>query len=935
MAEPLVRDDAASEGVLGRARRSRGASLEIAPGEVHAPDRPERRRQVDAHQDPDRRLPPRRRRGRCSPGRRSWICRPRARRRRPGIATIHQELNLVPLRSVTENIVLGYEPRRRWGAIDWRAAHARAREILARFGDRASTCARRSATIPPPSSSSSPSPARSRSTPGSSSWTSPPPRSTTARSEVLFGVIRGLRGARGLGALRQPLPRRAVRGLRPRHGHARRAHGGRVRADRGDEQARPDRRTCWAATPTRSRRPGMTELGGGQRPQGEVLLEAEAIASARDLRRGRPSLGVRAARSWASRGCSGSGRTETARAVFGLDPLTGRHDPRRRARRGPASPRDAIAAGIGFLTEDRKVEGIVPDLSVRENLTLALLPRLTRRGARPTRRASARWSSGFIKALGHQDRRHGPADPPALGRQPAEGAARPLAGDGARPPAPRRADARRRRRRQARDPGDHPRASSTQGCAVLLISSEFEELVEGADRIIVLQDGRSVAAARQPGRDRGRADPRHRRAARRRRRPRHERSDSLTGRPGRRGRGPAAAARARPARVTGGLIALLLLLLFNALRHAELPAAADAVREHQPGRDHRHRRRRHDAGHRHRRRRPVGGRGHGARRGAGAADLRLRPRAGLSRRSGSSRPSCCRSSSPRLCGLFNGGLRQLPRRAADHRHADPVHLGARHRAGADQRQPPDLLQPGLQLSRHRAASSGLPFQGWLALLIALVVVVDGRAGRSTAATCCGRRQRARRRAWPARRCGGSRSAPTSSARCSRGSPGSSSSRSTPPRTRRAIGNLMELDAIAAAVVGGALLQGGPRADPRRCCSAPSSSSSCGYTLLANGIAGRGRADRQGRRSSSSRSGSRTAGGAHERPRADAHLRPPPLHAAAGRRHAPAVWVALRAADPASARCATTTSCQRLQHRLLPELQLHVHPRSRSACASSS
>ncbi|MEM8664516.1 MAG: ATP-binding cassette domain-containing protein, partial [Pseudomonadota bacterium] len=49
-----------------------------------------------------------------------------------GISTIHQELNLVPMRSVTENIVMGYEPRR-WGLIDWRTAHARAREILAGF----------------------------------------------------------------------------------------------------------------------------------------------------------------------------------------------------------------------------------------------------------------------------------------------------------------------------------------------------------------------------------------------------------------------------------------------------------------------------------------------------------------------------------------------------------------------------------------------------------------------------------------------------------------------------------------------------------------------------------------------------------------------------------------------------------------------------------
>ena len=46
-----------------------------------------------------------------------------------GISTIYQELNLVPLRSVTENVTLGYEPRGRSGFIQWGNAHERTREI--------------------------------------------------------------------------------------------------------------------------------------------------------------------------------------------------------------------------------------------------------------------------------------------------------------------------------------------------------------------------------------------------------------------------------------------------------------------------------------------------------------------------------------------------------------------------------------------------------------------------------------------------------------------------------------------------------------------------------------------------------------------------------------------------------------------------------------
>ena len=44
------------------------------------------------------------------------------------------------------------------------------------------------------------------------------------------------------------------------------------------------------------------------------------------------------------------------------------------------APADAIRAGMGFCPEDRKLDGIVPDMSVRENMTLALMPQLARRG---------------------------------------------------------------------------------------------------------------------------------------------------------------------------------------------------------------------------------------------------------------------------------------------------------------------------------------------------------------------------------------------------------------------------------------------------------------------------------------------------------------------------------------------------------------------------
>lgn len=71
-------------------------------------------------------------------------------------------------------------------------------------------------------------------------------------------------------------------------------------------------------------------------------------------------------------GLLGSGRTETARLLFGIDyPDSGRLTIDGRPTR-IRSPLDALCHRIGFCPEDRKIEGIVPNLSVRENIVLAL-----------------------------------------------------------------------------------------------------------------------------------------------------------------------------------------------------------------------------------------------------------------------------------------------------------------------------------------------------------------------------------------------------------------------------------------------------------------------------------------------------------------------------------------------------------------------------------
>jgi len=71
-------------------------------------------------------------------------------------------------------------------------------------------------------------------------------------------------------------------------------------------------------------------------------------------------------------GLLGSGRTETARLLFGIDRADSGEVQVGGVRRRVASPRAAIALGMAFCSEDRKTEGILPNLSVRENLIFAL-----------------------------------------------------------------------------------------------------------------------------------------------------------------------------------------------------------------------------------------------------------------------------------------------------------------------------------------------------------------------------------------------------------------------------------------------------------------------------------------------------------------------------------------------------------------------------------
>ena len=190
-------------------------------------------------------------------------------------------------------------------------------------------------------------------------------------------------------------------------------------------------------------------------------------------------------------GLLGSGRSETARLIFGAERRDGGFITLNGNMFRPSSPSHAIRAGVGFVSEDRKHDGIVPDLSVRENLILAALPELCRYGI-ISRRRQREIVHRFIERLGIRLRNP-------------EQKIRELSGGNQQKVLLARA--------LCRNPTvlllDEPtrgidlgakdeiqiliRELAASGMGVLMISSELEELVENCCRVVVMRDGRTVA----------------------------------------------------------------------------------------------------------------------------------------------------------------------------------------------------------------------------------------------------------------------------------------------------------------------------------------------------------------------------------------------------------------------------------------------------------
>ena len=92
------------------------------------------------------------------------------------------------------------------------------------------------------------------------------------------------------------------------------------------------------------------------------------------------SFEVRAGEVLGMGGLIGAGRTEICRCIFGLDPYDGGEIYLNGKKVEIKSPSDALGKGIAYVSEDRRMEGIFPDLNVKNNITMATLREISRHG---------------------------------------------------------------------------------------------------------------------------------------------------------------------------------------------------------------------------------------------------------------------------------------------------------------------------------------------------------------------------------------------------------------------------------------------------------------------------------------------------------------------------------------------------------------------------
>ncbi|MGL3149356.1 sugar ABC transporter ATP-binding protein [Microbacterium sp. A82] len=224
-------------------------------------------------------------------------------------------------------------------------------------------------------------------------------------------------------------------------------------------------------------------------PVGDPLLEVSGLTSAgifHDI-----SFTVRAGEIVALAGLVGAGRSEVARAVFGVDPyregevrILGKTVPHR-------SPTDAMRAGLALVPEDRRKQGLVIESGVGSNITLAIRGRLAKLGLLTTgieNRAAKEWASRLEVKTHALD---SVASTLSGGNQQKVVLAKWLATK----PRVLIIDEPTRGIDVGTKSEVHRLLSqlASEGMGILMISSELPEVLGMADRVLVMREGRITA----------------------------------------------------------------------------------------------------------------------------------------------------------------------------------------------------------------------------------------------------------------------------------------------------------------------------------------------------------------------------------------------------------------------------------------------------------
>ncbi|MET8612334.1 sugar ABC transporter ATP-binding protein [Streptomyces misionensis] len=403
-----------------------------------------------------------------------------------GISTIYQEVNLVPLMSVARNLYLGREPRR-FGLVDVARMNRDAAEVLGRYGvhvdvtrplrelglgaqqmvalARAVQIDARVVIMDEPTSSLEP-----------------------REVETLFSVIRRLK-EQGIAVVYvshriEELYTICDRVTVMRDGAV--VHTGAI----AELQRLRLVSLMLGREMSTVREKGTTAFDTERhdRREGRPVLRATGLSARHRLHD--VSLDVHPGEVVGLGGLLGAGRSETAKAIVGAlatDGGTVEVEGTAMHRRSPAA---AIRAGVVMLAEDRKTEGIIPNLSVRENISLAALPRLSRAGlvsqAKQDEIVEFFMKRLRIKASGPDQK----VSDLSGGNQQKVLLARWLCLN----PKVLLLDEPTR----GIDVGAKAEVQALidelagDGLGVLLISSDLEELIEGSDRVVILKDGHVV-----------------------------------------------------------------------------------------------------------------------------------------------------------------------------------------------------------------------------------------------------------------------------------------------------------------------------------------------------------------------------------------------------------------------------------------------------------